>query len=307
MIRILKFLIKFIFLPITLLYYSFFKKNISKSWKLFYRICFLLCLFTFVFYPDENNPKIKNNDIILPKSENNKNYNLKWALTDVNIRKTPEIDNGVFFDNIQDQLKQNEKVFTLNEVKNGFEKIYDKNQVDLGWVSSKYLMDEPFTNETKDEKQKYVDKILYPNKKEYFCNTKYLIGQWFNEKGDSIEFFKVKYTTPRRDKIITETGVVWNIRENEGGLIEDRIDEDYLIDYRKGLKYLKIKNDIGDCDKWGESGFDFYFPATQTYPDGKIIIYRGNSIGGKRSIVIENGQAYTHDEYTPHKETYFKK
>lgn len=48
--------IKVLFFPITFTYYGFLKKNVSKNWKLFYRVLFvlMLILFTYNYFSIEN-------------------------------------------------------------------------------------------------------------------------------------------------------------------------------------------------------------------------------------------------------------
>ena len=48
--------LKILFYPLTLTYYAFIKKEVSKNWRTFYRVLFLLMiiLFVYIYYSTDN-------------------------------------------------------------------------------------------------------------------------------------------------------------------------------------------------------------------------------------------------------------
>ena len=82
------------------------------------------------------------------QSENfNKNKKKKWASSAVNVRSSAGVEEGVFMDNKSTVLSENQLVYTLNEITNGFEKIYNAEGEKLGWVSTNYLQDKKVVKE----------------------------------------------------------------------------------------------------------------------------------------------------------------
>ena len=77
----------------------------------------------------------------------NENKKKKWASSAVNVRSSAGIEEGVFTDNKSNVLSENQLVYTLNEITNGFEKIYNAEGEKLGWVSTSYLKDKKIKKE----------------------------------------------------------------------------------------------------------------------------------------------------------------
>ncbi len=77
----------------------------------------------------------------------NKNKKKKWASSSVNVRSSAGVEEGVFTDNKSTVLSENQLVYTLNEITNGFEQIYDADGKKLGWVSTNYLQDNKVVKE----------------------------------------------------------------------------------------------------------------------------------------------------------------
>ena len=77
----------------------------------------------------------------------NKNKKKKWASSAVNVRSSAGVEEGVFTDNKSTVLSENQLVYTLNEITNGFEQIYDADGKKLGWVSTSYLQDNKVVKE----------------------------------------------------------------------------------------------------------------------------------------------------------------
>lgn len=77
----------------------------------------------------------------------NKNKKKKWASSAVNVRSSAGVEEGIFTDNKSTVLSENQLVYTLNEITNGFEQIYDADGKKLGWVSTSYLQDNKVVKE----------------------------------------------------------------------------------------------------------------------------------------------------------------
>jgi len=86
----------------------------------------------------------------------NKNKEKKWASIDVNVRSSAGVEEGIFSDNKSTVLSENQLVYTINEITNGFEKVYNSSGKEMGWVSSKYLMNKPYSE--KKMKMKEIEK-----------------------------------------------------------------------------------------------------------------------------------------------------
>jgi hypothetical protein len=98
----------------------------------------------------------------------------KWASVDLNVRTSPEVKEGVFSDNQITTLKENQMVLSLKEMDNGFEKIYNSEYQEIGWVSSKYLMNKPYT------KSQIAQKEKEKKKKQKAENRKKLVDSQFS-------------------------------------------------------------------------------------------------------------------------------
>ena len=48
-VKLLGLSLKILFYPITLTYYAFIKKEVSKNWRIFYRVLFLLMIILLVY------------------------------------------------------------------------------------------------------------------------------------------------------------------------------------------------------------------------------------------------------------------
>ena len=77
----------------------------------------------------------------------NKNKKKKWASSAVNVRSSAGVEEGVFTDNKSTVLSENQLIYTLNEITNGFEQIYNSDGKKLGWVSTNYLQDKKVVKE----------------------------------------------------------------------------------------------------------------------------------------------------------------
>ena len=108
-------------------------------------------IFTLINLPSEEEMAKIQVELELEKKEQlenfNKNKKKKWASSAVNVRSSAGVEEGVFTDNKSTVLSENQLVYTLNEITNGFEQIYDADGKKLGWVSTSYLQDKKVVKE----------------------------------------------------------------------------------------------------------------------------------------------------------------
>jgi len=108
-------------------------------------------IFTLINLPSEEEMAKIQVELELEKKEQlenfNKNKKKKWASSAVNVRSSAGVEEGVFTDNKSTVLSENQLVYTLNEITNGFEQIYDADGKKLGWVSTSYLQDNKVVKE----------------------------------------------------------------------------------------------------------------------------------------------------------------
>jgi hypothetical protein len=127
-------------------------KKVFKWGCMFFIVTFGISLALMLFnLPSEEEMAKIQVELELEKKEQlenfNKNKNKKWASSAVNVRSSAGVEEGVFTDNKSTVLSENQLVYTLNEITNGFEQIYDVDGKKLGWVSTNYLQDNKIVKE----------------------------------------------------------------------------------------------------------------------------------------------------------------
>lgn len=127
-------------------------------------------IFTLINLPSEEEMAKIQVELELEKKEQlenfNKNKKKKWASSAVNVRSSAGVEEGIFTDNKSTVLSENQLVYTLNEITNGFEQIYNSDGKKLGWVSSKYLMNKPYSDEKMKMRQiEKEEKIAKENRR----------------------------------------------------------------------------------------------------------------------------------------------
>ena len=136
-------------------------KKVFKWGCMFFIVTFGISLALMLFnLPSEEEMAKIQVELELEKKEQlenfNKNKEKKWASIDVNVRSTAGVEEGIFSDNKSTVLSENQLVYTINEITNGFEKVYNSSGKKMGWVSSKYLMNKPYSE--KKMKMKQIEK-----------------------------------------------------------------------------------------------------------------------------------------------------
>jgi uncharacterized protein YgiM (DUF1202 family) len=113
------------------------------------------------------------------KSENSKNdtaeisnLKVKYAKVPLNVRKSPDEKSEIIR-----VLKQNEGVYTIDEVKNGFTQILNSSNRNYGWCATEFLQDSPLSESQLNEIE--LRKIEASEKKaNAWKNKDNSIGAW---------------------------------------------------------------------------------------------------------------------------------